>query len=180
MSSDTCVYWLPQVSLDCAVCDIGVYQQRDLKYYTCLMQYYELAYLYYTGYYALASALLLATLISAFLSTAKLHEIRLELFKSVDKRGITPLVQHGRVRSCTALATNLPPVTIATFTAAACALTNARFVQLVLLNTQGTRPYIMNMRLSSHVRLLSFAAPLRSCASCFAPQLGNLFQGPSH
>ncbi len=89
------------------------------------MQYYELAYLYYTGYYVLASALLLATLISAFLSTAKLHEIRLELFKSVDKQGITPLVHHGRVRSCTALATKLPPVTIATFTAAACMATNA-------------------------------------------------------
>lgn len=88
------------------------------------MQYYELAYLYYTGYYVLASALLLATLISAFLSTAKLHEIRLELFKSVDKRGIIPLVHRGRVRSCTALATKLPPVTITTI-AAACMVRNA-------------------------------------------------------
>ena len=68
------------------------------------MQYYELAFLFYTGYYVLASALLLATLISAFLSTAKLHEIRLELFKSVDKRGLSPLVHQGRVRFCTALA----------------------------------------------------------------------------
>ena len=107
MTWDTRACWLLQVSLDSAVCDIGIYQQHALKYYTCLMQYYELAYLYYIGYYVLASALLLATLISAFLSTAKLHEIRLELFKSVDKRGITPLVHHGRVRSCTALATKL-------------------------------------------------------------------------
>lgn len=74
------------------------------------MQYYELAFLYYTGYYVLASALLLATLVSAFLSTAKLHEIRLELFKSVDKRGLTPLVHHGRVRCRAALTANLPPV----------------------------------------------------------------------
>ncbi|DBA77564.1 TPA: hypothetical protein ACH3X1_009370 [Trebouxia sp. C0004] len=63
-----------------------------LVYPPFIVQYYELAYLYYTGYYVLASALLLATLSSAFLSTAKLHEIRLELFKSVDKRGLTPLV----------------------------------------------------------------------------------------
>ena len=89
----------------------GVHQQHALRYCTCLMQYYELAYLYYTGFYVLASALLLGTLVSAFLSTAKLHEIRLELFKSVDKRGLTPLVQHGRVRSCTAFAANLPPFT---------------------------------------------------------------------
>ena len=123
MSWDTCVYWPLQVNLDCAVYDIGVYQQHALKYYTCLMQYYELAYLYYTGYYVLASALLLATLISAFLSTAKLHEIRLELFKSVDKQGITPLVHHGRVSSCTALATKLPTVTVADFTADACMVT---------------------------------------------------------
>ena len=107
MTWDTCAYWLLQVSLDSAVCDIDIYQQHALKYNTSLMQYYELAYLYYTGYYVLASALLLATFISAFLSTAKLHEIRLELFNSVDKRGITPLVYHGRVRSCTALATKL-------------------------------------------------------------------------
>ncbi|KAL0037175.1 hypothetical protein WJX79_003951 [Trebouxia sp. C0005] len=70
-----------------------------LVYPPFIVQYYELAYLYYTGYYVLASALLLATLISAFLSTAKLHEIRLELFKSVDKRGIIPLVHRGRVRA---------------------------------------------------------------------------------
>lgn len=95
------------------------------------MQYYELAYLYYTGYYVLASALLLATLISAFLSTAKLHEIRLELFKSVDKRGITPLVHQGRVRSTSTLAASLPPVAVAALTA------GALFAQLVLLNTQG-------------------------------------------
>ena len=89
------------------------------------MQYYELAYLFYAGYYVLASALLLATLISAFLSTAKLHEIRLELFKSVDKRGPTPLVHQGRVRSHTALVANLPPITVATSTALACVVTNA-------------------------------------------------------
>ncbi|KAL0028992.1 hypothetical protein WJX77_010388 [Trebouxia sp. C0004] len=70
-----------------------------LVYPPFIVQYYELAYLYYTGYYVLASALLLATLSSAFLSTAKLHEIRLELFKSVDKRGLTPLVHHGCVRA---------------------------------------------------------------------------------
>lgn len=88
------------------------------------MQYYELAFLYYTGYYVLASALLLATLISAFLSTAKLHEIRLELFKSVDKRGLTPLVHQGRVRSQPALAPNLSPVTVAALAAAACVVIN--------------------------------------------------------
>ena len=64
-----------------------------------VLQYYELAYLYYTGYYALASTLLLVTVCSAVVSTAKLHKIRQELFQSVDKQGLTPLVHNGRVRS---------------------------------------------------------------------------------
>ena len=64
-----------------------------------VLQYYELAYLYYTGYYALASTLLLVTLCSAVVSTAKLHKIRQELFQSVDKQRLTPLVHNGRVRS---------------------------------------------------------------------------------
>ena len=128
------------------------------------MQYYELAFLFYTGYYVLASALLLATLISAFLSTAKLHEIRLELFKSVDKRGLTPLLHQDRVRSRTALAADLPPVTVATFTAAACMVTNALFIQLVLFNTQGMHPYMVSIWLSSHVQLLSSAAPQKLCS----------------
>ena len=62
------------------------------------MQHYEVAFLFYTGFIVLASTLLLATLVSAVLSTAKLHEIRLELFKSVDKHCLTPLLHNGRVR----------------------------------------------------------------------------------
>lgn len=132
------------------------------------MQYYELAFLYYTGYYVLASALLLGTLISAFSSTAKLHKIRLELFKSVDKRGLTPLVHVGRVRSHTALAPNLPPVlTVATFSVAAYVVTNAISVLLPLLSTQGMRPCKLNISLSSYGQLLASAAPLRGCAPFF-------------
>ena len=65
----------------------------------CLVQYYELAFLFYINYIVLGSTLLLVTFISAVLSTAKLHEIRLELFKSVDKHCMVPLVHNGRVRS---------------------------------------------------------------------------------
>lgn len=72
-----------------------------------VLQYYELAFLYYIGYYVLASVLLLVTLSSAVLSTSKLHGIRQELFRSVGKQSLTPLVHCGRVRSDTSLATNM-------------------------------------------------------------------------
>ena len=63
-----------------------------------VMQYFDLAYLYYMGYYSVASCLLFVTLVSAFLSTAKLCKTQQELFKSVDRPRLIPLVQNGRVR----------------------------------------------------------------------------------
>ena len=64
-----------------------------------VVQYVELGYLLYTRYYELAAFLVSVTVISAVLTTAKLYSIRLELFKSIDKQRITPLVHAGRVRS---------------------------------------------------------------------------------
>lgn len=63
-----------------------------------VVQYFDLAYLYYMGYYTVASSLLFVTLISAFLSTAELCKTQQELFKSVDRQRLIPLVQNGRIR----------------------------------------------------------------------------------
>lgn len=71
-----------------------------LQYAICqpVVQYFDLAFLYYMGYYAVASTLLFVTLSSAFLSTAELCKTQQELFKSVDRQRLIPLVQNGRVR----------------------------------------------------------------------------------
>lgn len=61
------------------------------------MQYFELAHFYYQGFY-LVSTLLLATLASAYGSTVRLYGFRKELFHSVDKPRLTPLVHRGRIR----------------------------------------------------------------------------------
>ena len=63
------------------------------------MQYFDLAYLYYMGYYSVASSLLFVTVSSAFISTAELCKTQQELFKSVDRQRLIPLVQNGRIRS---------------------------------------------------------------------------------
>ncbi|KAL3156301.1 hypothetical protein ABBQ32_012570 [Trebouxia sp. C0010 RCD-2024] len=71
---------------------------KILVYPPFLVQYFDLAYLYYMGYYTVASSLLFVTLISAFLSTAELCKTQQELFKSVDRQRLIPLVQNGRIR----------------------------------------------------------------------------------
>ena len=63
-----------------------------------MMQYLDLAFLYYTGFYSLASFLLIITFSSAFLSTAALLEAQQKLFNSVDQQRLIPLVHNGRVR----------------------------------------------------------------------------------
>ena len=62
-------------------------------------QYCEFGLLYYLGYYVLASCLLYITLQSAFVSTRGLYKKRQELFQSVDKQRLAPLVYKVRVRS---------------------------------------------------------------------------------
>ena len=66
------------------------------------MQFYELGYLYYAQFYALASALLLITVFSAFIATYALYQKRCELFQAVRQQRLIPLVQCGRVRYCDA------------------------------------------------------------------------------
>ena len=63
-----------------------------------VVQYFELAFLFYTRYYQQASSLLFVTLFSTFASSYELFKKRQKLFWSVDRPRFTPLVQDGRVR----------------------------------------------------------------------------------
>ena len=67
-------------------------------YFRPVMQYLDLAFLFYLDYYVLASILLVITVSSAFVSTAELCKAQKELFKSIDEQRLIPLVQNGRVR----------------------------------------------------------------------------------
>lgn len=63
------------------------------------MQYFELAFLYYAGFYMVAACLLYLTLASGYVSTYELHKKRSELFLAVGQRRLIPIVLGGRVRS---------------------------------------------------------------------------------
>ena len=62
------------------------------------MQYVELAFTMYEGYYYYAAVLLSITLVSGFVSTSSAHRKRLQLYSTVAHHRMLPVVQGGRVR----------------------------------------------------------------------------------
>lgn len=62
------------------------------------MQFYELLYLLVDGFYVLATALLLITILSAFVATKAMYDKRVELFREVSQQRLIPLLYNGRVR----------------------------------------------------------------------------------
>ena len=65
----------------------------------CCLQYFELACMFYTKFYMVASCLLFFTLSSTFISTYQLYKKRSELFLAVGQQRLIPIVLSGRVRS---------------------------------------------------------------------------------
>ena len=99
--------WAVCASFAIMCCTCG--RQQQCQQTTCVVQYFELGFLYFLRYYVLASFLLCITVGSAFLSTARLYKRKMELFKSVDKQRLTPLVLDGRVRCDVAYPPYSPP-----------------------------------------------------------------------
>ncbi|DBA67666.1 TPA: hypothetical protein ACH3X2_001259 [Trebouxia sp. C0005] len=64
-----------------------------------IVQYFELACMFYTKFYMVASCLLFFTLSSTFISTYKLYKKRSELFLAVGQQRLIPIVLSGRVRA---------------------------------------------------------------------------------
>lgn len=64
-----------------------------------LLQYFELAFLFYDGFYIVAACLLYLTLASGYYSTFELHKKRSELFLTVGRPRLIPIVLGGRVSS---------------------------------------------------------------------------------
>ena len=62
------------------------------------MQYAELAFTMYEGYYYYAAILLNISLIAGFLSTVGAYQRRMQMYTSVAQRRLLPLVQKGYVR----------------------------------------------------------------------------------
>ncbi|KAL0024457.1 hypothetical protein WJX77_006172 [Trebouxia sp. C0004] len=70
-----------------------------LAYPPFIVQYFELACMFYLKFYMVASCLLFMTLASSFVSTYKLYKKRSELFHAVGQQRLIPIVLAGRVRA---------------------------------------------------------------------------------
>ena len=62
------------------------------------MQYLELAFEIYSGYYYYAAVLYFISVVSCFLGVRSLYVKRLELFKTIQQQHIMPVVSKGLVR----------------------------------------------------------------------------------
>ena len=64
----------------------------------CAVQYLELAFEIYIGWYCYAAVLYFISVVSCFLGVRALYAKRLELFKTIQQQHIMPVVSKGRVR----------------------------------------------------------------------------------
>lgn len=64
----------------------------------CAVQYMELAFEIYAGWYCYAAVLYFISIASCFLGVRALYVKRLELFKTIQQQHIMPVVSKGRVR----------------------------------------------------------------------------------
>ena len=70
----------------------------NINYAVCAVQYMELAYEIYVGWYCYAAVLYFISVVSCFLGVRALYVKRLELFKNIQQQHITPVVSKGLVR----------------------------------------------------------------------------------
>ncbi len=69
-----------------------------INHAVCAVQYLELAYEVYAGWYCYAAVLYFISVVSCFLGVRALYLKRLELFKSIQQQHIMPVVSKGLVR----------------------------------------------------------------------------------
>ena len=70
----------------------------NINHAVCAVQYMELAYEIYAGWYCYAAVLYFISVVSCFLGVKALYIKRLELFKNIQQQHIMPVVSKGLVR----------------------------------------------------------------------------------